>query len=276
MTDDKDTFSFERRLIAKHGELVTVNHGNDESTATVAHLRYTNDGEELIELDYDEVARNYGSKELLRKNLFKDRDRNLLNQDSGLGATPDWFEHITAAIDWDRNSFVYELDHLNLDLFYCREITGRIGHEYIFSITRDAQKRFHTQTVALLYIDGDTDHGLEDGIEAGIYHWFNDTQELETRLHFYRDAADIALPDYVKAGLEEMLTGVCLKHGYIKEIVELQVEAHEDFVRVAVPDKNFTLVFDITEDGLSHDVPVWAKLLLREDGCPVQLSEVHQ
>jgi len=271
MTD----FEFERRLIAKQDDLVTVNHGSDESTATVAHLRKT--GDELHELTYQQVSKLYGSKRLTRQNLFNDRDKGLVKRDTGRGETPDWMHTVAPALPWSQDSFVYELDHLDMDMFFAREIEDEQGYEYVFNVYRSPTSgAFDVKTVAFLHIlQPDESMQVPDGADTGDIRVSIRNSDPETDGQPEIDV-EFALPTFTGdlfASVQEVVTGICLKHGYVGETVSFRVVHDEDggFAKFFFEEKGFVLLADLSGNGLDTGVPRWVRVLLHDDGCPVPI-----
>lgn len=265
------TFEFDKRVVSKQGELVTVNHGSDESTADVAHLRRSRSSDELHELSYEAVAKLYADERLTRKNLFSDRDKPVVSA-SGHGETPAWLPKISAVLPFEKEAFVYSLDHLQQNLFFAREIEDKEAYEYVMRLHRD-NGMFELDTVALLYTpDPDSDIINDVSGEAGEM-WIN-VDKGDANQQFEIDA-DLSLPDGfddVHAAIREILTGVFMKHGYNDEVVEFGVQRFDSAVSLLFEGKNFRLNIDIGGDGLMVKPPVWVKLLLQSDGCPVEID----
>lgn len=279
ISDGESGFEFDRRLVVKQGDLITVNTGTDPSTAQVSHLRINRGRDHLYRLDSDQVARLFGSPKLVRSNLFGDRDKGVM-QKQETEPVPSWFRSVTGALPFDLDEFVVELDHLQLDMFFAREIVGGAGTEWFFQLV-DAgpEGSLDVETLALLNIPG-PDETLEapEALETGeIVVEVNRIERGEDGGVEYDIDVDYEAPETLsgeaRSALREVLTGICLKHGYTEEPVVFMVEEFTDSVKAWFPDKGFTLLVSLDAGVIGVDVPVWARALLVEDGAPVPLEE---
>ena len=275
MTD----FDFEPKRVLKHKNHVTINEG-EQFEEQVSHLEY--DGDEFTELKRNEAARKYGSKKIVRDLDFNSRD-GLKVKDSGLGKTPDWFDQIIPFIDWDKyQTFLYELDHLWLNMFFVRELYGeeRTGREQILALKRDGEQ-FGFDVLAQLDYDSNQlneakDSDIDGFIEVELleYQPSENVTEMDVDVTFKQSVFDED-EEHISGGLQEILTGICLKHGYTGEQIKFTVELENEELTARIIGKDFNVRFDTT-GTLDEDVSPWVLEIFRQDGCPVRGAEISE
>lgn len=273
-------FDFEPKRILKHKNHITLNEG-EQMDETVQHLEKK--GDEFVELKKNEAARKYGSKKLVRDLDFKSRDGLQTNQDQGIGKTPDWFDFIIPTIDWEENrTFLYELDHLWMNMFFVRELYGEegTGREQIVQLTREdgklglevlCQLDYDTEKESFSSEDADgfiqveivkeeKERDGEEGRDYGV--------NVEFKQAFFGDDEQ-----HLASGLREILTGICLKHGYEEQMV-FKLERNGTELQADVQGKDFIVRFD--SDGfVDEPIGAWVFELFVQDGCPLNTDTVE-
>jgi len=280
MTDD---FSFEPKRILKHKNHITLNDG-PEMEETVQHLEKK--GEEFVELKKNEVAKKYGSKKLVRELDFNSRDGLQVEKDTGLGKTPDWFDNIIPTVQWDEHqTFLYEIDHLWMNMFFVRELYGeeKVGHEQILSLTKGGNGLKLNVLCQLDYVS-DENYSEYDKDEVDGFIKVEIVQEEKERdgeegreydidvefKHTYFDEEN----EHVAAGLREVLTGVALKHGHRDEQLVFSISEEDNEWQADILNKDFTVRFG-GEEFLDEEVSPWVREMFYWDGCPLQ-TEVDE
>jgi len=274
-----DNFNFEPKRILKHKNHITLNDG-PEMEETVQHLEKR--GDEFVELRKNEAARKYGSKKLVRDLDFSSRDGIEVNKDSGLGLTPDWFDNVIPTIDWENHeTFLYELDHLWVNMFFVRELFGEegTGREQIIQLT-EGDTGLRLQVLCELDYISDPSYKDYDKSEADgfIQVEINSEEksrsgtggrEFDTDITFRHTLQDV--DESVTAGLREVLTGICLKHGHTDEQVVFKLEENKDSFTADILNKDFTVTFG-AEEFLDSEIGAWVRELFYWDGCPLEVN----
>jgi len=274
-------FQFEPKRILKHKDHITLNEG-EQMQETVQHLRKKE--EEFVELNKNEAARRYGSKKLTRDLDFNSRDGLHTQKDPGIGKTPDWFDYIIPTINWEDNrTFLYELDHLWMNMFFVRELYGEegTGREQIVQLTKESDG---LGIEVLTQLDYDTDKESfnkddADGfIQVEIVKEQKERDGEEGRDYGvnvdYKQAFFDEDEEHLAQGLQEILTGICLKHGYEEQMV-FSLERKNGEIQADIHDKDFTVRFS-TEGFVDEDISSWMLELFIQDGCPLNMEEVNQ
>lgn len=288
-----DNFDFEPKRVLKHKNHVTLNEG-EQMQETVQHLK--KQGDEFVELSKNEAARKYGSKKLVRELDFKSRDK-LKVEDKGIGKTPDWFDYIIPTIDWEENrTFLYELDHLWLNMFFVRELYGEegTGREQIIQLTKATQSledvkdkgQVEDQGLSmevLCQLDYDTEKESFSSEEADGFIQVEIVKEEKEREDEEGAEYDVQVDfkqaffeddeQHLTSGLREILTGICLKHGYESQMV-FKLERNGSELKADIKDKDFTVRFDSSE-WLDEPISAWVFELFIQDGCPLNTETVE-
>lgn len=269
MTD----FDFEPKRMLKAKNHLTINEGK-QFQETVQHLE--KNGDTFTEISREKAARKYGSRKLVREINFQDRDGlKIKEKDAGLNNTPDWFQSVMDAIDWDAyDTFLYELDHLHMAMFFVRELYGDTGkgREQIIQLT-STSNGIGLDVVCQLDYDTETDNEGEE-IHGFIKVSINESKpannftgldiNVEFKHSFFEDEAK-------PAALREILTGICLKHGYTDKKMMFNAVENSEEVGVKLLDKDFVLWFD--ESGrLDRQISPWVAAMFAEDGCPLDMD----
>lgn len=276
-------FNFEPKRILKHKNHVTLNEG-EQMDETVQHLKM-NEDKEFVELSSNEAAKKYGSKKLVRDLDFNSRDGLQMNKDKGLNKTPEWFDYIIPTIDWDASdTFLYELDHLWMNLFFVRELYGSkgTGREQIIQLNKLEESEGLGLDV-LCQLDYNTEKDSFDSDEADgfieveiVFEECDGGREYDVNTdfkHSYFGEDD----QHLASGLKEILTGICLKHGYDGEQLVFRIVESESEIVADIKDKDFKVRFS-KNDFVSESISPWIRELLVQDGCPLnmQLAEVNE
>lgn len=274
-----DNFNFEPKRILKHKNHITLNEG-EQMQETVQHLK--KQGDEFVELSKNEAARKYGSKKLTRELDFKSRD-GLNVEDKGIGKTPDWFDFIIPTIDWGENrTFLFELDHLWMNMFFVRELYGEegVGWEQIVQLTRENEG---LGLEVLCQLDYDTEKESFENEEADGFIQVEIVKEEKEREGEEGAEYDVKVDfkqaffeddeQHLASGLREILTGICLKHGYESQMV-FKLERDGSELKADIKDKDFTVRFDSSE-WLKEPISAWVYELFIQDGCPLNTETVE-
>lgn len=281
-TKEKKEFEFEPKRILKHKNHVTLNEG-EQMNETVQHLEKK--GDEFVELKKNEVARKYGSKKLVRELDFNNRDGLKLGE-SGLGKTPDWFQHIIPTINWEKHrTFLYEIDHLWMNMFFVRELYAeeKTGREQILQLNKageglklevlcqldyisdenyqDYNKDLVDGFIKVQIVSEDKQRSGEEGREYDI--------DVEFKHTYFSDE-----DEHVASGLREILTGIALKHGHRDEQLVFSISEEDGEWQADILNKDFTVRFG-GEKFLDESVSPWVREMFYWDGCPLQ-TEVNE
>lgn len=271
-------FDFPAKRILKNKDHITINEGG-EFQETVSHLKKNDD--DFKELSKSEAAKLYADKKLTRDIDFKSREGVNTVEDMGLGNTPEWFDQVLPTIAWeDRRTFLYELDYLWLNIFFVRELFGeeKTGREQILELDKTgegftlnvlAQLDYNANEVKqyeMSDVDGFIKVTLPSEERDGGEEYDVDTEFKQTVFDEDQES--------VSAGLREILTGICLKHGYLDEQLKFSVEKTENEYRVDVLDKDFVLRFNESA-GLGSGVRPWVIELFSWDGCPINVETLE-
>lgn len=267
----KNNFNFEPKRILKHRNHITINEGQ-KYDATVQHLEKRN--QEFVELKKNEAAKKYGSKKLVRDLNFKSRN-GLKIQEPGIGKTPDWFPQLIPVIDWNKTTFLYEIDHLHIAMFFIRELYGeeKTGREQIIQLT-SSENGIKPEVVTQLdyNVDKDTDAEDPDGfIEVKI----SDDKAKNVDVDFKHVCFDEDETNVVN-GLREILTSIALKHDHTNEKLRFKLLERQKGgeYRIDLLDKDFVVRFD-SSGSLSENVSNWVLELFAWDGCPIDFENIE-
>lgn len=267
---------FKPKRILKHKNHVTLNEGEDMQEK-VQHLEKK--GDEFVELNKNEAAKKYGSKKLVRNLDFNSRDGIEVGK-AGLGNTPEWFDYIIPVIDWENyRTFLYEIDRLWLNMFFVRELYAEegTGREQILQLSKHEDREGLTLDVLcqLDYaeekyvfdvdqVDGFIKVSLEDKVKVRDGEEGRDFDvDVDFKHSYFSDDQE-----NLASGLREILTGICLKHGYLEKQIKFKIQETEDEVHAVIMDKDFTVRFS-KDDFLKTGVSSWVKEMFLQDGCPL-------
>lgn len=247
---------------------------------TVQHLKLQ-DNDEFVELSRNEAAKKYGSKKLIRDLDFNSRDGLQMNKDKGLNKTPEWFDYIIPTIQWNSHqTLLYELDHLWMNLFFVRELYGDqgTGCEQIIQLNKLADGEGLGLDV-LCQLDYDTEKASFTSEEADgfikveiVYEERDGGREYDVNTDFKHSYFDED-EQHLAGGLKEILTGICLKHGYDGDQIVFKIEESKTEIVADIQDEDFKVRFS-KEDFLKEEISNWVYELLVQDGCPLNMEKI--